>query len=428
MRTLVQGGRILDPKNRIDEVADLFIVDQKICGIGGAPSGFTADKILDARNKIVCPGFVEIGCDLEGLSPDTSTVEQELAAATAGGFTVVNLLPIPNLNFEELKTAGLGKRLSGKIRIKHLGSLTIEQKGEILSEMEALKATGCIGLATNGRPIINTSVLRNALAYASSLDLMILLDSHDAWLNDGGIMRNGPSSIMAGLAGIPNSSELIGLTRNLILVREIGVRAHMRNLSVSESAGLIAGYSEALVSSDVGISHLALCDENVDPCDSNFKVIPPLPTKTDQDILLAQLSRGEIDILSSKHQPIAADYKSGTFESSKPGISGFDTFLPLMLQIAESRKITLSRLIEAATSAPVKAMGVEGGNLSINSKADICVFDPDLIWVADEENYKSLGQNSPLFGKTLKGKVTQTLINGNIVYDYQGPQKSTSLL
>ena len=201
--------------------------------------------------------------------------------------------------------------------------------------MEALKAAGCIGLATNGKSVINTSVLRNALAYASSLDLLILLDSHDAWLNDSGIMRSGPSSIMAGLAGVPNSSELIGLMRNLILVEEIGVRAHMRNLSVSGSAGLIARYNGALVSSDVSISHLALCDEDVDPCDSNFKVMPPLPTKTDQDLLLAQLSCGEIDILSSKHQPIAADFKSSTFESSKPGISGFDTFLPLMLQIAD---------------------------------------------------------------------------------------------
>ncbi len=422
MKTLVQSGRILDPKNRIDEVADLFIADQKICGIGRAPSGFTADKILDARNKIVCPGFVEIGCDLEGLSPDAWTVKQELLAATAGGFTVVSLLPIPNLNLKELRTTGLEERLSGKIRVKHLGSLTVEQKGEILSEMETLKATGCIGLATNGRPIINTSVLRNALAYASSLDLLLLLDSQDVWLNDGGIMRSGPSSIMAGLAGIPNSSELIGLTRNLILVEEIGVRAHMRNLSVSGSAGLIARYNGALVSSDVSISHLALCDEDVDPCDSNFKVMPPLPTKTDQDLLLAQLSCGEIDILSSKHQPIAADFKSSTFESSKPGISGFDTFLPLMLQIADSGKISLPRLIEATTSAPAKAMRVDGGDLSINSKADICVFDPDLMWVADKENYKSLGQNSPLFGNTLKGKVTQTLIDGNIVYDYQESQ------
>ena len=101
MKTLVQSGRILDPKNRIDEVADLFIADQKICGIGRAPSGFTADKILDARNKIVCPGFVEIGCDLEGLSPDAWTVSRNLAA-TAGGFTVVSLLPISNANFEEL--------------------------------------------------------------------------------------------------------------------------------------------------------------------------------------------------------------------------------------------------------------------------------------------------------------------------------------
>ena len=423
MKTLVKSGRILDPKNQIDEVTDLFIADQKICGIGKTPSGFTADRILDAKNKVVCPGFVEIGCDLEGLSLDALSIEQELATATAGGFTVVSLLPNSNVNFEQMRSIGLERRLSGKVKVKHLGSLTLEQKGEVLSEMEALKGAGCIGLATNGRPVIDTSVLRNALAYASSLDLLLLLDSHDAWLNNGGLMRSGPSSILAGLGGIPTSSELIGLTRNLILVKEIGVRAHMRNLSVSESAELIARYGGASVSSDVSISHLALCDENVDPCDPNFKVIPPLPTKIDQEILLTQLSSGEIDILSSKHQPIAADYKSGTFEGSKPGISGFDTFLPLMLRIADSGKITLARLIEAATSAPAKAMEIDGGDLSINSKADICIFDPDLRWVANKENYKSLGQNSPLFGNTLKGKVTQTLIDGNIIYDHQEPQK-----
>ena len=344
----------MDPKNQIDEVADLFIADQKICGIGSTPSGFTADRILDAGDKIVCPGFIEIGCDLEGLSPDTFNIEQELRAATAGGFTVVTLLPISNANFEQLGSIGPEKWRSGEAKVKHLGSLTLEQKGEVLSEMEALKTAGCFGLATNGRSVINTSVLRNALAYASSLDLLILLDSHDAWLNDGGIMRSGPSSIMAGLAGIPNSSELIGLMRNLILVEEIGVRAHMRNLSVSGSAGLIARYNGALVSSDVSISHLALCDEDVDPCDSNFKVMPPLPTKTDQDLLLAQLSCGEIDILSSKHQPIAADFKSSTFESSKPGISGFDTFLPLMLQIADSGKSLYQDLLRQPRLHPQK--------------------------------------------------------------------------
>ena len=241
----------MDPKNQIDEVADLFIADKTICGIGNTPSGFTADRILDAGDKIVCPGFIEIGCDLEGLSPDTFNIKQELRAATAGGFTVVTLLPISNANFEQLGSIGPEKGRSGEAKVKHLGSLTLEQKGEVLSEMEALKAAGCIGLATNGKSVINTSVLRNALAYASSLDLLILLDSHDAWLNNGGVMRSGPSSIMAGLAGVPNSSELIGLMRNLILVEEIGVRAHMRNLSVSESAVLIARFSGAKVSSDV---------------------------------------------------------------------------------------------------------------------------------------------------------------------------------
>jgi len=181
----------LDPKNQIDEVADLFIADQRICGIGSTPSGFTADRILDAGDRIVCPGFIEIGCDLEGLSPDTFNIKQELRAATAGGFTVVTLLPISNANVEQLGSIGPEKGRSGEAKIKHLGSLTLEQKGEVLSEMEALKAAGCIGLATNGKSVINTSVLRNALAYASSLDLLILLDSHDAWLNNGGVMRSG---------------------------------------------------------------------------------------------------------------------------------------------------------------------------------------------------------------------------------------------
>ena len=100
----------MDPKNQIDEVADLFIADQKICGMGSTPCGFTADRILDAGDKIVCPGFVEIGCDLEGLSPDTFSVEQELRAATAGGFTVVSLLPISSANFEQLRSIGLEKK------------------------------------------------------------------------------------------------------------------------------------------------------------------------------------------------------------------------------------------------------------------------------------------------------------------------------
>ena len=415
MKTLIKNGRIIDPKNKRDELSNLFIAEDRICGVGNGPEGFEADKIIDAENKIICPGFIEIGCSIEDLSHSQTNFEKELEAATSGGFTTVCLLPSSKFSIEKLPI----DKKSKSAKIKFLGALTIDLAGEILAEMEGLKRAGCIGLSTGGKSIINTSVLRNALAYASSLGMLVLLDSHDPWLNENGGMRSGAASILAGLPAIPKSSELVGLSRNLILVQETEAKAHMRNLSVAESAELINRNQSTLISSDVSISHLLLSADSIDPFNSNFNVTPPLPTSEDRESLLSQLSKGEIDILSSQHHPVSADLKRSTFESSKPGISSFDTFLPLILRIVKTKNIELMKLIETVTVAPAKVLGIDEGNLSINSKANICVFDPNMIWQADKNSLKSLGKNTPFLNETLEGKVTQTFIEGEIVYDYQ---------
>ena len=420
MKITVENGLIIDPKNKIDELSDLFISDHKICGVGSPPSGFQADVVIDAENQVVCPGFIEIGCDLGDLSQkDDVGLEMELYAAASGGFTSVCLLPNPTHTLEKIETVeqiNRKSKVSKGAKVKCIGALTQHLEGKILSEMEALKNIGCIGVSNGGNPIVSTSVLRNALSYASTLELVVMLESQDAWLNASGVMRCGAASILAGLPGIPNSSELIGLSRNLLLVEETGVKAHMRNLSVSRSVELIEQYPNPRITCDVGLLHLLLCDDDLDPFDPNYNVLPPLPTATDQDSLLKHLSDRKIDILSSQHQPIANDLKRSTFESSKPGISSFDTFLSLMLSLAEAPKMQLSELINAVTNEPAKTLGLNEGNLSVGSQANICIFDPDMQWKVDRNTLRSRGKNTPFLGKVVQGKVTHTIIEGEIVY------------
>ena len=291
--------------------------------------------------------------------------------------------------------------------------------------MESLKNAGCIGFSNGKKPIVNTCVLRNALAYASTLDLLTILDAQDPWLTESGVMRDGASSILAGLPGIPDSNELIGVNRHLILVKETGVRAHFRSLSVSQAAFLVAEEKDLKVTSDVNILHLHLCDEDIDPFDPNFNVTPPLPSKKDRDLLRLSLADGKISALSSQHEPVNKDFKERTFESSKPGVSGFDTFLPLMLNLLEDKTFEISKLIASVTSLPSEILRLEEGDLSIGKPANICIFDPNLEWKAEPDKLMSWGKNTPFINKRLKGKVTNTIVAGDLVYSSENNRFST---
>jgi dihydroorotase len=423
MKLRIKGGRVIDPLSGFDQIADVWVDGDRIVAVGRRPPRFVASREINASEHVVCPGFVELGAHLrEPGAEHKATIAQELAAAAAGGFTTVcatpDTTPVADTPAVIEHIMQRARTVRGA-RVRCIGALTQNLAGEVLAEMQALKAIGCIAVANTGRVIRDSSVLKNALAYAATLDLLVFLEAEDAWLGAQGVMHEGVASTRAGLAGVPAAAELIGLARDLILVEQTGVRAHFRTLSSAKSVVHLrnARRTGLRVSADVGIAHLHLCDDDIANYDARGHVRPPLRSARDRKSLAKALAEGRIDALSSHHQPHDADAKAAPFAASQPGISGLDTFLPLMLTLVEGGVLDLSRAIAAAAVEPARILGLEAGRVAAGALADLCIFDPALSWQVNAQTMLSAGKNTPFDGRTMRGRVTQTIVGGRVVFD-----------
>ncbi|MBX9607074.1 MAG: dihydroorotase [Gammaproteobacteria bacterium] len=423
MKITISGGRVVDPVTQRDEVVDVFIDGDTIVGLGRTPAGFKPARVIDARGCIVTPGFTEVGARLrEPGQEHKATIASELEAAAAAGFTTVCCMPDTQPVIDTPAVVELVNQRARGVRgarVRCLGALTRDLGGAVLAEMAALKDIGCVGVANAGRAIRDSNVLKNALAYAATLDLTVFLDAEDAWLGAQGCMHEGAVSTRLGLPGIPAAAELVGLARDLVLIEHSGARAHFRTLSAGRSIKYLNDARKAGldVTASVGIAHLALCDEDLARFDAAFHVRPPLRSRRDRTRLLRGLAEGQVEILTSHHEPHDADAKAGPFGATAPGISGLGSFLPSMLALVEAGTLDLMRAIDAAAVQPARVIGGPVASLRAEAVADICIFDPAADWTLDAEHMLSRGHNTPFLGRSMRGRVTATLVGGRVVFE-----------
>ena len=422
MKLRIAKGRLVDPANARDEIADLFIDGAHIVGLGRAPAGFRPDRVIDAAGFVVCPGFVEIGASLrEPGAEHKATIASELTAAASAGFTTVCCAPDTDPVVDTPAVVELiyqrAKGIRGA-RVRCIGALTRGLQGEVLAEMHALKDIGCVGVTNATFPIHDSKVMRNALAYAATLELTVFVHSADPWLARG-FMHEGAISTRLGIPAVPTAAELIGLGRDLVLVEDAGVRAHFCRLSTAGGVKLLNDARKAglRVSADVSLTHLMLCDADVDGYDANCHVQPPLRAARDRARLRRAIGNAAVDAVCAQHQPHDADAKSAPFSATEPGVSGFDVFLPLLLELVDQRVLDLPRAIAAAAVEPARIAGIESGTFDVGAIADICVFDAAEEWVVSPTEMRSQGKNSPFVGRTVHGRTVMTLVGGRIVFE-----------
>jgi dihydroorotase len=413
MNTAILNGRVIDPKNGIDRLANLYVADGRIVAQGDAPAGFVTDQSIDASGCVVCPGLIDLGARL-------NSIEAELAAAVAGGVTSVVVPPDadPPLDEPELadRLVHRGAEI-GKARVLPLGALTLGLNGERLAELAGLKKAGCVAFSQANKPVIDTEALLRAMEYAGTFGFAVWLQAQDYWLSRNGIAHEGEVANRLGLAGIPVAAETIAIATIVQLVRDTGTRVHLTRLSSATGVALVcAAQTEGLpVSFDIGVHHLLLTENDIGFFNPHARFCPPLRAQGDRQALSKAAAAG-LAAICSDHTPVGADDKLLPFGEAKPGATGLELLLPLTLKWAEAAGVALPDALARITSAPAEVLGLPLGTLSLGAAADVCVFDPQATWLVTPEALKSRGKNSPWLGQPLSGKVRATLAGGRLVF------------
>lgn len=418
----LRNARVIDPASGHDGISDVWIDGGHVAAIGRAPRGAGKAEEILLTDQVLCPGFVDPGAHLREPGHEyKATIASEARAAAAGGFTTICCVPDtqPVLDnpsvIEHITQRAVA---AGAAQVVCLGALTVGLDGEVLSEMHALKAAGCVGVTNLGRAILDTTVLKHALAYAASAELTVFLHPEDYWLARQGHMHEGAVSTRLGVPGIPHAAEVIAVHRDLTLIGETGARAHFCRLSAADSIKPIADARRRglAVTADVDLGHLCFTVDDIGAFDANFHVRPPLRDARDRAALRRAVKSGRIDVIGAYHEPHDLDAKAVPFGQSDPGVSVYDCFLPALLELVADGALDLPGAIALASTASHRLLGQPGGTLEVGAPADLCVFDPQVQWQVTPATLVSAGKNSPYLGRTLTGRVTLTLVGGRVVF------------
>jgi dihydroorotase len=407
----IHNGRIIDATNNLDFVGDIYIQNGKIIAFNDAPLNFQTDEIIDATNQIVCAGFVDLSVRLQN-------VEKEAAVALSSGVTSFCVQPDIKPIIDTPEVVKHLKDSAKSAQVHFIGALTQKLEGNELSSMLSLKQAGCISVSNGNFPVKNLLILRRAMEYAASHDLLFIYRPNEFSLSNGGCAHEGAVATRYGLPSIPEAAETIALEQCLELAELTGCRVHFGQLS-SKRAVIKLQQAKKYglnVSADVAIHQLHLSENDIVPFDSNYHVLPPFRSDEDREFLRIGLTNGTVDAICSDHQPHRLDAKLAAFPETKAGISSLETLLPLLLKLVDENVIDLAQGLALLNAKPAKILGLKTRSLSMGSAADICIFDPNLEWKVNAQNWHSEGINTPFWNQTLKGRVTKTIQAGKIIF------------
>ena len=424
MKPLVlEGGRVIDPSQNHDEIADLLIVDGTVEALGsglGKPDG--ADTI-DVSGKVVAPGLVDVHVHFrEPGREDAETVETGARAAAAGGFTSV--CPMPNTDPVTDNQAAVGfivkqGEAANAARVYPYGAITIGQKGEQLAEFGELVHAGAVAVSDDGHPVVSSHRMRTALEYALTFGIPVADHCEEPTLATNGVMHEGLVSSRLGLKGIPAAAEDIMVARDVFLAELTGGHAHICHVSCETAVDLIRRGKDrgANVTAEATPHHLTLTDSACEGYDTNSKMNPPLREQKDVDAVRQGLKDGTLDVIATDHAPHHYESKERDFDDAAMGVVGLETSLGICLtELVGQGVLTLPELIARMSTVPAKTFHLPGGTLAKGAAADVVVFDPEARWTVDPTRFLSKSRNTPFAGRELVGIVEMTFVGGRTVY------------
>jgi dihydroorotase len=309
---------------------------------------------------------------------------------------------------------------AGAARVYPLGAISAGQKGEQLAAIGEMVAAGAVGITDDGNPVMDSGLMRMALAYAQTFDIPVADHPEDLGLSKQGVMNEGLVATRLGLRGKPNASEDVHIVRDLLLAELTGGRIHLQHVSTAWGVEAIrqAKARGVSVTAEATPHHLTLTDERVDGYDTNAKMNPPLRSPVDRDAVRAGLADGTLDVYATDHAPHHYDEKEQAFDDAPNGIVGLETSLGIGLTHVVGEGVTdLPTLIDRMSWGPAKAFGLPGGTLAVGAPADVTVIDPEAAWTVDSDTFLSRSRNTPFHGAELKGRTRYTIVGGAIVWE-----------
>ena len=449
---LLQGGRVVDPANSVDEVADVLISDGKVAAVGAeaaAKAAGDAEK-ADCSGKVVCPGLIDIHVHFrEPGQTAKETIESGARSAARGGFTTVVCQPNTRPAIDNPGTVALIQEKAEKnaiVNVLTTGTITKDRAGEELAPIGSLNKAGVVAITDDGSCVQNNELMRRAAEYAKMFNLSIFDHCQDYDLVTDGVMNEGYWSTNLGLKGWPSVGEEMIVARNILLAELTGARIHCQHMSAAGAVRLIreAKARGVSISGEACPHHFTLTDASIagsevfwdgdgkelypdlaksdlpawPEYDTNFKMNPPLRTAADRAAVIEGVIDGTLDIISSDHAPHCDYEKEVEFDYAPFGITGLETQLALsLMRFHHTGAMKLPDLISRLTDVPAKLVNLDNkGGLGVGMDGDVTVFDADAEWVFRREDTVSQSTNSPFYDWPLKGKPVMTIVGGKIAW------------
>jgi dihydroorotase len=424
---LLANARIMDPSRDLDLAGDLLLADGVVreakrgIGAAGVPEG---TEVVDCRGKIVAPGLIDMRAFVgEPGAEGRETIASASQAAAAGGVTTIVCQPDTEPAIDDPTIVDFIMRRArdtGIVNVQVMAALTKSLKGEEMTEIGLLKASGAVGFTDGARSVANAQVMRRALTYARDFDALIVHHTEDPDLTGEGVMNEGEFAARLGLIGAPKAAETIVLERDMRLVGLTEGRYHAASVTCTESLDVLKRAKDAglAVTASASINHLALNEIDVGAYRTFFKLSPPLRNEEDRRALIEALESGLIDVVMSDHNPQDVEVKRLPFAEAAPGAIGIETMLPAALRLTHNGELKLMTVLKALSTRPAELLGLPGGSLRPGAPADVVVIDPDVPWILDRDELKSKCRNTPFDEARMQGRAVRTIVGGRTVYEY----------
>ena len=420
-KTLIRGGRVIDPSQSMDRVTNVLIEDGRIAGYDASPNG--QDQTIEAEGKIVSPGLIDMHVHLRepGREEDES-IQTGTAAAIAGGFTSIACIPNTEPPIDTQAAVEFVQHQAARAdqcNVFVVACVSRNREGKELAEIGQLVQAGAVAFSDDGAPVYDAELMRRAFEYCLMFDKPILNHPEVRELTQGGVMHEGLVSMILGLPGMPAVAEDVMVGRDIGLAEATGGRIHVMHVSSSGSVDLIrrAKSRGVRVTTEVCPHHFTLTDECLRSFDSNCKMSPPLRGQRHVDACIAGLADGTIDVICTDHAPHAAEKKMRELDQAPFGIVGLETALALVVtKLIQPGHLDWSAALAKMTINPARILGIEKGTLQIGADADITIIDPHARWTVEPSRFRSKSKNTPFGGWTLQGRADTVIVGGRVKY------------